>query len=219
MRNKKGEQCSPFAYSVILRCMKALAFVLCCVLAGYSQNVAPSMDALMALEKQANEAANKGDAQFFDGLLSDKFVMRRGRERMDKAAALNFLSGMKCDLKTLTLDDPSLTMIDADTYVLIYRETSAGTCTVTGGSPVDITGGTARVVTVWIRSGDKWQPAFHGQNLIVDPKERKAIDLPYIHSWTAAHFGKIMKEFAASVKRESLIPAGAPLDHVHVRKI
>jgi arylsulfatase len=59
----------------------------------------------------------------------------------------------------------------------------------------------------------------HVINLIVDPKERKAIDLPYIHSWTAAHFGKIMKEFAASVKRESLIPAGAPLDHVHVRKI
>ena len=59
----------------------------------------------------------------------------------------------------------------------------------------------------------------HVINLIVDPKERKTIDLPYIHSWTAAHFGKIMKEFAASVKRESLIPAGAPLDHVHVRKI
>ena len=33
----------------------------------------------------------------------------------------------------------------------------------------------------------------HVINLIVDPKERKAIDLPYIHSWTAAHFGKIMK--------------------------
>jgi arylsulfatase len=57
-------------------------------------------------------------------------------------------------------------------------------------------------------------PTPHVVNLTVDPKERKAIDLPYIHSWTAVHFGKILKEFAASVKREPLIPAGAPLDHV-----
>ena len=51
-------------------------------------------------------------------------------------------------------------------------------------------------------------------NLIVDPKERKPFDFPYVHSWTSIHFGKILKEFAASVQREPLIPAGAPLDHV-----
>jgi arylsulfatase len=51
-------------------------------------------------------------------------------------------------------------------------------------------------------------------NLIVDPKERKPFDFPYVHSWTSTHFGKILKEFAASVRREPLIPAGAPLDHV-----
>jgi arylsulfatase len=57
----------------------------------------------------------------------------------------------------------------------------------------------------------------HVINLIVDPKERKAIDLPYIHSWTAVHFGTILKDFAASVKREALVPAGAPLNHVPKR--
>jgi arylsulfatase len=51
-------------------------------------------------------------------------------------------------------------------------------------------------------------------NLIIDPKERKPFDFPYLHSWTSIHFGKILKEFAASVRREPLIPAGAPLDHV-----
>jgi hypothetical protein len=61
-------------------------------------------------------------------------------------------------------------------------------------------------------------PTPHLVNLTVGPKERKPIDLPYIHSWTVAHFGGIVKEFAASVKREPLIPAGAPLDHVPVRK-
>jgi arylsulfatase len=29
-----------------------------------------------------------------------------------------------------------------------------------------------------------------------------------------AHFGRILKEFQASVQREALIPAGAPLGHV-----
>ena len=57
----------------------------------------------------------------------------------------------------------------------------------------------------------------HVVNLIVDPKERNAIDLPYMHSWTAAHFGAILKEFEESVRREPLIPAGAPLTHVPAR--
>lgn len=57
----------------------------------------------------------------------------------------------------------------------------------------------------------------HIVNLIVDPKERKAIDFPYIHSWTEVHFGKLLKQFEESVKREPLIPAGAPLDHVPAR--
>jgi arylsulfatase A-like enzyme len=55
-------------------------------------------------------------------------------------------------------------------------------------------------------------------NLTVDPKERKPVDLPYLHSWTAVHFGNILKESGASVKREPLIPAGAPLDHVPTRR-
>ena len=57
----------------------------------------------------------------------------------------------------------------------------------------------------------------HIINLTTDPKELEPIDLPYIHSWTAVHFGKILKDFAASTKRESLIPAGAPLNHVPKR--
>jgi arylsulfatase len=58
----------------------------------------------------------------------------------------------------------------------------------------------------------------HVVNLTVDPKERKAYDFPYLHSWTAVHFGKVLEAFAKSVAREPLIPAGAPLDHVPVRR-
>jgi arylsulfatase len=51
-------------------------------------------------------------------------------------------------------------------------------------------------------------------NLIADPQEREPLNLPYLHSWTAAHFNRILGEFRESVVREPVIPAGAPLDHV-----
>jgi arylsulfatase len=54
----------------------------------------------------------------------------------------------------------------------------------------------------------------HIINLLTDPKEREPYNPVYLHSWTFAHFGRLMKEFHESVKREPLIPAGAPLDYV-----
>jgi arylsulfatase len=54
----------------------------------------------------------------------------------------------------------------------------------------------------------------HLVNLDVDPKERKPYDYPYVHSWVVAHTGKLLGEFEESVKREPLIPVGAPLDYV-----
>ncbi|MGQ0543380.1 MAG: nuclear transport factor 2 family protein [Blastocatellia bacterium] len=131
---------------------------------------APAAGALLALERQANEAYFKGDAKFFEGLLSDKFVMLGpGGSRMDKAAATKMIEGLKCDIKYgWKLDEPNVSTVDADTYVLTYKGTFDGTCTLDGKtekapSPV-------RAATVWIRTGDKWLAAFHGENLIVDPK-------------------------------------------------
>ena len=45
---------------------------------------APTVEALLALDRGANEAYIKGDAKFFAGLLSEQFVMRAEGERMDK---------------------------------------------------------------------------------------------------------------------------------------
>jgi arylsulfatase len=50
-------------------------------------------------------------------------------------------------------------------------------------------------------------------NLITDPQEREPLDLPLMHSWTVTHFNRLLGEFQASVKREALVPAGAPLDY------
>ena len=49
---------------------------------------------------------------------------------------------------------------------------------------------------------------------MTDPKEREPFNPVHLHSWTMAHFGRLMKEFAGSVRREPLIPSGAPLDFV-----
>ena len=54
----------------------------------------------------------------------------------------------------------------------------------------------------------------HLINLDTDPKERKPYDYPYIHTWVGAHTGKLLQDYQASVKREPLIPVGAPLDYV-----
>lgn len=51
-------------------------------------------------------------------------------------------------------------------------------------------------------------------NLVTDPQEREAVSLPHLHTWTAYHFNRLIGEYEASVRREPLIPPGAPLDHV-----
>jgi hypothetical protein len=54
----------------------------------------------------------------------------------------------------------------------------------------------------------------HIINLIADPQEREPLNLPYLHSRTATHFNRLLADYQASVKRETPIPAGAPLDFV-----
>jgi len=128
------------------------------------------MDALIDLEKKAAAAWGRGDARFFEGILSDNFISRDGQKRTGKTAILKVLAGQKCDVRNIALDEPSLTRISSDTYVLIYRETADGTCIQAGGQVVNIPS-PSRTATVWVRSGGKWLAAFHGVNPIVDPKD------------------------------------------------
>jgi PBP1b-binding outer membrane lipoprotein LpoB len=46
--------------------------------------IAPTADALMALDKQSNEAYVKGNSKFLEGMLNDKFVILGGGQRMDR---------------------------------------------------------------------------------------------------------------------------------------
>ena len=131
---------------------------------------APTADALMALDRQANEAYVKGNAKFFEGMLSDKFViLTNDGQRMDKAATVKMIAGVKCDIKSMDLTEPAMSMIDADTYALSYKASWDGTCKDPDGKPIKVPS-PIRSASIWVRSGDKWQAVFHGENLIVDPK-------------------------------------------------
>src|SRR6266403_2619944 len=140
--------------------------------------VAPTVAALMALEKQANEAYVKGNSKFFEGMLSDKFViLTGGGQRMDKAATIKMIAGVKCDIKSMDLTEPAMSMIDADTYALSYKATWDGTCNDPDGKRAKVPS-PIRSASIWVRSGDKWQAVFHGENLIVDPKNPAAPAAP-----------------------------------------
>src|SRR5581483_9506412 len=60
----------------------------------------PTADALLALDKQANEAYFKADSKFFERTLSDNFITREGGLPMDKAAFVKLVANNRCDVKT-----------------------------------------------------------------------------------------------------------------------
>lgn len=166
---------------IILMAAAAISFAACGAPAGNAPAnntnantakptaAAPTADALLALDKQANEAFIKGDGKFFEGFLSDKFVMSGGGQRMGKADVVKMVGGTKCEIKEgWALTEPQVAKIDNDTYVLSYKSNMEGTCTTDGKtekqpSPI-------RAASVWVRNGDKWQAVFHGENPIIDPK-------------------------------------------------
>src|SRR6266550_492370 len=131
---------------------------------------APTVDALMALDRRANESYVKGDSKSLEGMLSDKFViLTDDGQRMDKAATVKMIASVKCDIKSMDLTEPGMSMIDADTYALSYKATWDGTCNGPDGNPMKVPS-PVRSASIWVRSGDKWQAVFHGENLIIDPK-------------------------------------------------
>ena len=132
-----------------------------------STKQAPSVDALLAMDKKANEAFFNGDAKFFQDFLSDKFIRDSEGAWRGKAAELDTISKSKCKMDNFALVEPQMSKIDDDNYVLIYRVSLKGTCSENGKQVFE---GTAdnRAATIWTRNGDKWQAVFHGENPIVD---------------------------------------------------
>jgi arylsulfatase len=57
-------------------------------------------------------------------------------------------------------------------------------------------------------------PTPHIINLMTDPKERKPMEFPYLHTWVLSHAANMRAAFQKSLICESLIPPNAPLNFV-----
>lgn len=167
---------------------------------------APTADTLLAMDRQAHEAYARGDGAFFEGMLSDKFVMTDGKERMGKAAIVNRIKSVKCELKDgIKLSEPQMAKIDNDTYALAYKDDTAGSCT-EGGETVQMK--PSRAATVWVRNGEKWQAVWHGSNDIMSApaSETKPADAkPQTN--TAANSNSAANNAAAPATADKLTPS------------
>jgi hypothetical protein len=126
----------------------------------------------MATEKAGNEAWAKGDVKWFEDNLSSKFVMYPMGQRIGKAAAIQMIGSSKCDVKSMNFTEPSLTTINDDAYVITYKSTLAGSCTMDGKT--ETLPAETRVASLVVREGGKWMGAWHGETPIIDPKNPPA---------------------------------------------
>ena len=133
----------------------------------------PTADMLLNFDKLWHEAYTNGNADFFEGVLEDKFVMLAADgTRLGKASAIKAIGGVKCALTSRDVTEPVRTVIDADTYAVSYKATFEGPCNFGAGGKMINRPSPVRAATVWVRApGDNWKVAFHGENLIVDPKK------------------------------------------------
>ncbi|HEX6280343.1 MAG TPA: nuclear transport factor 2 family protein [Pyrinomonadaceae bacterium] len=135
---------------------------------------APTREALLEMDRKANEAFLKNDTAHFQSMLSDDFVGYYQGERMSKAEELKMIGSVKCEAKSWNLDDPQMSKINDDTYAISYRGTWDGTCTMDGKTEKMQT--PVRASTVWHREGNAWKAVYHGETLVVDPKNPPAAE-------------------------------------------
>jgi len=128
---------------------------------------APTAESLVAYDKDATAAYWKGDSKYFETFLSDKFTFAGGHVP-DKAGTLAAIAKVKCDIKTSSFTDPQSFKIDDDTYAVTYKGTVDGECNDGPNGAMKKLDSPFRGTTVLVRSGDKWQAVFHGENKIID---------------------------------------------------
>lgn len=129
---------------------------------------APTAESLLELDKKATEAWFKGDARHFEDILAAKFVSFFEGKRGDRNAEIEMIRKNKCEVKSWSLDEPKMSKIDDTTYVVVYKVTFDGECTMDGKSmkiPSPV-----RAASVWQKVGDLWQGVYHNETLIIDPK-------------------------------------------------
>jgi hypothetical protein len=115
---------------------------------------------LSANETKLWEAWKNKDPKPFRTYLSADSVMLGGAGPQNKMDTIKEITSMDCDVKSFTLSDWKLSMIDADAVLLTYKGVAAGTC---GGQSIPA----AWSSSVWIKRGRGWQAFSHQETPVM----------------------------------------------------
>ncbi len=115
-----------------------------------------SVDAqLITLEKQAWEAWKNRDGSFYQRLLSEDVVGVGSQGIFNKSQTVKAISTSTCEVKSYSLDNFKLVMLDKNTAIFTYRGTQDAACDGKAEPPV------VWASTVFVKRGGKWLAAFH----------------------------------------------------------
>jgi hypothetical protein len=115
---------------------------------------------LSANETKLWEAWKNKDAKPFRTYLSADSVMVGGGGIQNKADAIKEITSMGCDVKSYTLSDWKLSMIDAEAALITYKGVAVGTC---GGQAIPATWASS----IWIKRGGRWQAFSHQETNVM----------------------------------------------------
>ena len=101
--------------------------------------------------------------------MSDKFVSFEMGHRGNKGDTLGMIGTFKCEMKSWDLTEPQMSKINDDTYAMTSKGTYDGSCTGPDGKAMKVPS-PVRAVSIYVRDGDKWKGAYHGETMIIDPK-------------------------------------------------
>lgn len=129
---------------------------------------APTTEALTALETKAVEAWKNKDVKFWDTFLADNFVsLGPDGKRMGKGDIAKMMEGDKCEVKNYSFSDQHVTPVGTDAAVITMKVTSDYVCDGKPGPSPSIS------ASLYERSGNEWKGAYHGEVLVMDPKNMK----------------------------------------------
>lgn len=115
---------------------------------------------LSAMETKLWEGWKNKDGKPFKTFLSADSVMVGGGGVSNKADAIKEITSTGCDVKSFTLSDWKLTMIDSNAVLLTYKAVTDGTC---GGAAVP----TMWASSVWVKRGARWLAFAHQESPVM----------------------------------------------------
>ena len=110
---------------------------------------------LSAMETKLWEAWKNKDSKPFQATLASDSIMVGDSGTATKAATVKEIASMPCDVKSYSLSDWKLTMINSGAALLTYKGTQDATCGGTTAPPA------IWASSVWVNRGGKWQAFSH----------------------------------------------------------